>query len=45
MKTDSLKQIIENVIKNEIKNAIVENTTAEVYIIKNKGGHLNALSE
>ena len=36
MKTDSLKQIIENVIKNEIKNAIVENTTAEVYIIKNK---------
>ena len=23
-------------IKNEIKNAIVENTTAEVYIIKNK---------
>ena len=36
MKTDSLKQIIENVIKNEIKNAIVENTTAEVYVIKNK---------
>lgn len=36
MKTDSLKQIIENVIKSEIKNAIVENTTAEVYIIKNK---------
>jgi hypothetical protein len=36
MKTDSLKQIIEDVIKSEIKNAIVENTTAEVYIIKNK---------
>lgn len=36
MKTDSLKQIIENVIKSEIKNAIVENTAAEVYIIKNK---------
>lgn len=36
MKTDSLKQIIEAVIKSEIKNAIVENTAAEVYIIKNK---------
>lgn len=36
MKTDSLKQIIEDVIKSEIKNAIVENTAAEVYIIKNK---------
>ena len=36
MKTDSLKQIIEEAIKSEIKNAIVENTAAEVYIIKNK---------
>jgi len=36
MKTDSLKQIIEEAIKRQIKNAIVENTTAEVYVIKNK---------
>ena len=36
MKTDSLKQIIEEAIKRQIKNAIVENTAAEVYVIKNK---------
>lgn len=39
MKTENLKAIIEETIKNEVKKAILESSTSkEVYIIKNKEG-------
>lgn len=38
MKTTELKKIIEETLQNEVKKAIMEQVSEEVYIIKNKDG-------